>query len=348
MMRTLIILASLSMALAIGQITLAPFQGAFTSAAIPVSPTNLILQWQTQEVNDASVWSTDESTWAQNATTATTGQSDPFGGTGAVLEGCGGNCNIYSLNFARTGIAPVVGTLWAKSNTGSSLTNNLAIVWDGGAEISNQSITITTSWQKFQVSATPSGSRTLARLQLGTGTSWSTGQSILLYRQPRLFVVGSLSGLTVTPPFSVITVHRPANAGAYRAVWGGPAIGNIEVRIDGSNNKMQLLKQGQYAFATESTTATTAGTWVCSGLSYSATGVYKWYTNGQPDGGPTTDLQSFTSTSSPQIGDSTQVGDTYAGYMGAGLVYSAALSDAAQLQDYKALKARLAPMIVLP
>lgn len=310
------------------------------------APTGLTLEFHAKQPEDAFNWRgfPNPDFGAECA-----GYSDPDGGTDACLHTFLNGNGAFSADVKRTGVAPVIGYVWAKLQSGTSGAVPFGIVWDGGAEISQSTLNVTDGWQEFNISATPSGARTNARFQVGIGSYTST----VLYVYRRIgftFYTGSLSGLTVAPPFTLIFVHRTVTEGADRTLWGGPASGNIQFRVN-TADKLELLKAAQYAFSTKSTSSHATAAWVYSAVTYSAAGVYAFYLNGAADGGPTTDLQTFVNTSAPTIGYRATSTEPYHGWIAFGRVYDQALGAAQIAVDYAAVKSALAgwtPPISLP
>jgi hypothetical protein len=333
-----------------GQI-LIPIIQSSTNSTPSLPLTNLILDAEIVDVNELVPWGSVSypASWVSsgNITGITGGQSDPEGGSNATKF----TSTLLGVNSVRTASDSVPGfwdttaVLWVKAD--APITVPLAIVWDAGAELIQTDINVTTAWQRFSVTGTATAGRTAAWLQLGIGTCLPPGDYYIYRPTNPTYHTGNLSGLSVVPPFSMMFVHRTHNTSSYKALWGSPTASAIEVRI-GTDGKAALLKQGAYGFATASTSVHGNGSWVCTGLVYAANGAYKWYLNGVPDGGPTTDLQTFTAITSPQFGNASQVADLYQGNIARAVIYSDALDDAAFASDYAILKAQLASKLSLP
>ncbi len=116
-----------------------------------------------------------------NVGAPTGGQSDPLGGTNAWLLTPSGANPLFYQGTAGTG-ANQIASIWLKSDTGSSFNLTLSFTGSGVTpNPTNLTITVTTSWQQFNVPVATSAGFTI-NFCLGDGsTGWVNGNNLLVY-----------------------------------------------------------------------------------------------------------------------------------------------------------------------
>lgn len=323
----------------------APYQALWQKTGPAIDTVDLALVWESGQPQDwFSLWNNPGHAYAA---TQTGGNPDPFGGNRAYRVTVGAGGAYYPTDQNCDAMTSITGSFWAKSATGATFSGvPVGMVWNGGTVDGQTTINVTSDWQRFEFTWPRPASMTQVRLQIGLG-AWA-GVDMYMYRPGLDFPVGgSLTGLNLVVPLTLIFVHRSASAAAWRSLWGGPAAGNLQIVLHASTQQLFLLKAAQYGFATFSTTPHIGNAWRYSALTYASSGAYAWYLNGAADGGAT-DLQTFTAAATPTIGDS--AGQYFhSGTIGYGMAYRRALSAADIAANYTAVKAAVADMgITLP
>jgi hypothetical protein len=114
--------------------------------------------------------------WARTGVTVGGSVADPIGGTTAIALTASTSNSAFVQSPTSSANTAHTRSIWLKVPTGTASINMYAN--DNGTGFSVQSITLTTSWQRFSLTATSSATATVVSLQIGGGNTWTSGQEI--------------------------------------------------------------------------------------------------------------------------------------------------------------------------
>jgi RHS repeat-associated protein len=130
----------------------------------------------------ASTWGVASGTVTDNSAVAPDGSN-----TAATVTANSGSSDNYLVdtvqNPAPYSSSPVTGSVWVRSPSGSQsiLLTLIEIGASGFSTLGASTVSLTSSWQRFQVSGTTQSTLTSLQLQIGGANSFTNGQSIQIW-----------------------------------------------------------------------------------------------------------------------------------------------------------------------
>jgi len=163
---------------------------------------------------------------------------------------------------------PVVGSVWLRlpSGSGSIAVALIEVGASGSATLDATTVSLTTTWQRFQVTGTTQSTLTELELQVGEGGSFTTGQSVQVWGAQ--MELASLAGPYVATAGSIVSIEDYLTNGVpYSQQPNGPSwtisgatgVPNAVAAPDGSMTGYEMTASSGVTNATLSDSVTNPG-----------------------------------------------------------------------------------------
>jgi RHS repeat-associated protein len=156
---------------------------------------------------------------------------------------------------------PIVASVWMRSSTGTQ-NISVSLLVDGNTPVGTTYASLTSDWQRFQVTTTNSSTLNQLCLQIGGGGTFANGQSIQVWgAQMEMATVAGPYAATAGMPTSIgtnltniLSYSQQPNAPSWSSTTGGSGVINAVVAPDSSQTGYQFTATGGSGWITNDVT----------------------------------------------------------------------------------------------